>query len=68
MRIKPQVSSSAIAAVGHFNPLILRPDWLLKKGLIVGSDSEQLRVEVVHAELVLLQFPWGGCTAIRGNS
>lgn len=59
MRIKPQVSSSAIVAVGHFNPLILRPDWLLRKEIVVGSDSEQLVVEVVHAELVLLRFPWG---------
>jgi hypothetical protein len=59
MRITPQVSQATIVAVGHFNPLILRPDWLRKKDLIVGSDSEELHIEVMHAELVLLGFPWG---------
>ncbi|MEY9593620.1 hypothetical protein ABIA06_005911 [Bradyrhizobium yuanmingense] len=67
MRIKPQISSSAIVAVGHFNPLILRPDWLLKKELIVGSDSEQMRVEVIHSELVLLRFPWGRLHCDQGQ-
>jgi hypothetical protein len=55
----PRVTPRAFAAVGHFNPLILRPDWLRKKDLIVGSDSEELHIEVMHAELVLLGFPWG---------
>jgi hypothetical protein len=59
MRITPQVSQVTIVAVGHFNPLILRPDWLRNKDLIIGSDSEQLHIEVMHAELVLLAFPWG---------
>jgi hypothetical protein len=59
MRIRPQVSQVTIVAVGHFNPLILRPDWLRKKELMVGSDSEQLHIEVMHPELVLLRFPWG---------
>lgn len=59
MRIRPQVSQVTIVGVGHFNPLILRPDWLRKKELIVGSDSEQLQIEVMVAELVVLRFPWG---------
>lgn len=67
MRIKPQVSSSSIVALGHFNPLILRPDWLLRKELIVGSDSEQMRVEVIHSELVLLRFPWGRLHCDQGQ-
>jgi hypothetical protein len=49
MRITPQVSQVTIVAVGHFNPLILRPDWLRNKDLIIGSDSEQLHIEVMHA-------------------
>jgi hypothetical protein len=59
MRIKPEVSQASVVAVGHFNPLILRPDWLRDKELIVGSDSEQLQIEVIHAELVVIKFPWG---------
>jgi hypothetical protein len=59
MRLKVQVSQVTIVAVGNFNPLILRPDWLRDKELIVGSDSEQLQIEVLHAELAILQFPWG---------
>ena len=62
MRITPQVSQVAIIAVGHFNPLILRPDWLREKEIVVGNDSEQLVIEVMHAQLVVLSFPWGRLT------
>jgi hypothetical protein len=59
MRIPPQVSSAAIVALGHFNPLILRPDWLKSKEIVVGSDYEALQVDFMHAEIVSLQLPWG---------
>jgi hypothetical protein len=68
MRIPPQVSSAAIVALGHFNPLILRPDWLKSKEIVVGSDYEALQVDFMHAEIVSLQFPWGVCSATEISS
>jgi hypothetical protein len=59
MRLKAQISQATLVALGHFNPLIFRPDWLREKELIVGTDSEELQIDVIHAELVMLRFPWG---------
>jgi hypothetical protein len=59
MRPKAQITQATVVAIGHFNPLILRPDWIRDKELIVGSDSEELQIDVIHAELVMLRFPWG---------
>jgi hypothetical protein len=59
MRLPVQVSSASIVALGHFNPLIFRADWLKDKEIIVGSDFENLNTLIVHPEIVSYQLPWG---------
>lgn len=59
MHIPPQISAASIVAVGHFNPLIFRPDWLKDKELVVGNDFENLKPAIVHPEVVSYQIPWG---------
>jgi hypothetical protein len=59
MRISPQISGASIVAVGHFNPLIFRSDWLKGKEIIVGNDFETLKISIVHPEIVSYQIPWG---------
>jgi hypothetical protein len=59
MRIPPQISGSSVVALGHFNPLIFRPEWLRDKEIVVGSDFEALKINIVHPEIVMLMLPWG---------
>ena len=59
MRVSPQVSAASIVALGHFNPLIFRPDWLKDKEILVGNDFEKLKTSLVHPDLVSYEIPWG---------
>jgi hypothetical protein len=65
MRIPPQLSGSSIVALGHFNPLIFRPEWLRDKEIALGSDFEGMKIEIVHPEIVMLKLPWGQLQADR---
>jgi hypothetical protein len=67
MRVPPQVSAASIVALGHFNPLIFRPDWLEGKEIIVGNDFEKLKISIVHPEIVSYEIPWGNFQADRNN-
>jgi hypothetical protein len=67
MRISPQVSAASIVALGHFNPLIFRADWLRDKEILVGSDSENLKTSIVHPELVSYELPWGNFQTDRNQ-
>jgi hypothetical protein len=59
MRIPPQISGASIVAFGNFNPLILRPDWLNRKEIVVGADYESILIEVIHPEIVAFRVSWG---------
>lgn len=59
MRLPVQISGMSIVLVGHFNPMIFRPEWLQEKELLVGSDFEGTSVEIVHPEVVSLKLGWG---------
>jgi hypothetical protein len=59
MRIPPQISGSSIVALGHLNPLIFRPDWLRDKEILIGSDFTEIRIEIMHSEIVSFSLPWG---------
>jgi hypothetical protein len=59
MRISPQISACSIVGLGHFNPLIFRPEWLRDKEILVGSDFDAIAVDVLHPELVSFKLPWG---------
>lgn len=43
MAYTPELFSSAIIAVGDFNPAIFSPDWLERNGLIGKDDAETVR-------------------------
>jgi len=59
MRIPPQVSGCSIVALGHFNPLIFRPDWLQDKEIVVGSDFDGIAIDIIHPDIVQFRLPWG---------
>jgi hypothetical protein len=59
MRIPPQISGSTVVALGHFNPLIFRPEWLRDKEIALGSDFEGIKIDIIHPEIVALKVPWG---------
>ena len=67
MRISPQVSAASIVALGHFNPLIFRPDWLKDKEILIGNDFENLKILIVHPDIVSYELPWGNFQADREN-
>jgi len=49
MRLTPQMSGASVVALGHFNPLIFRPEWLKDKEILIGNDYVNLAIDVVHA-------------------
>lgn len=59
MRIAPQISGAGIVARGHFNPLIFRPDWFNSKEILVGADYDNVKIEIIHPEIVNFNLPWG---------
>src|SRR5262249_14776135 len=59
MRLPAQISGASIVALGHFNPLIFRPDWFMGKQIVVGSDADGTEINVIHAELTEFALPWG---------
>lgn len=59
MRITPQVLQVSIVAIGHFNPLIFRQEWLSQKELVIGNDQEELVTELLHSEIAIYRLPWG---------
>jgi hypothetical protein len=59
MRIPPRISAGSIVALGHFNPLIFRPDWFRDQGIIIGSDYESVIIDVIHQDIVMFKVPWG---------
>jgi hypothetical protein len=67
MRISPQASAASIVALGHFNPLIFAPEWLKDKEIVVGNDFENLKISIVHPDIVSYAMPWGIFQADREN-
>jgi hypothetical protein len=67
MRTSPQISAASIVALGHFNPLIFGPNWLKEKEIVVGNDFENLKILIVHPDIVSYQMPWGNFQTDRNN-
>jgi len=45
--------------LGHFNPLIFRPEWFNKKGIIADVDMDAVEIGVIHPDLVTFSLnPW----------
>jgi hypothetical protein len=67
MHISPQISAASVVAIGHFNPLIFRTDWLKEKEILVGNDLENLKISIMNPEIVSYQIPWGMFQTDRNN-
>jgi hypothetical protein len=67
MRIPPHISAASIVALGHFNPLIFGRDWLRDKEIVVGNDFQNLRISIVHPDIVSYEMPWGNFKVDRNN-
>jgi hypothetical protein len=59
MRILPRISAGSVVALGHFNPLIFRPDWFKDQGIVVGNDYDSVAIEIIHPDMVIFSLPWG---------
>jgi hypothetical protein len=59
MQLSPQVRTASIVALGHFNPLIFRPEWFEDKEILIGSDFKNVKIDVIHADVVSFKLPWG---------
>lgn len=49
---RPESSSSSIVALGSFNPLILRPDWLRDNQLISEEAASNAEIQIIHPDIV----------------
>ena len=42
MRIPVEISGASIVMMGHFNPIIFRPEWFRDKSILIGNDFASL--------------------------
>jgi hypothetical protein len=59
MQLAPQVRTASIVSVGHFNPLIFRPEWFKDKEILIGNDFKNVKIDVIHPDIVSFRTPWG---------
>lgn len=56
-----ELRNVSLAFEGHFNPLIVQPDWLLAQGLIDEKDRESVlesEQAIVTPEYAAIRLPW----------
>ena len=58
VRIRPEISGASIVLLGNLNPLIFRPSWFEKRGILKPGEVEAAEIEVVHREFVSFTLPW----------
>ena len=58
LRENQQIRTLAIIIIGQFNPAIIQPFWLAKKGLIKEPEAENAVIEIVHPQLTRLDINW----------
>lgn len=51
MYIDPELGQCGIVLLGHFNPLILTPLWLVKNGIISEQESESIEGSIIHQDI-----------------
>jgi hypothetical protein len=65
MKISPQINGASIALLGHFNPIIFRPDWFRDKSILVGSDFDEVNIDIINPEIVQFRLSWLQITVTR---
>lgn len=58
MRIQPQHDDATIVLLGNFNPLIFRPGWFGKHGLIGEAEADAASIEIIHPDLCIFKTDW----------
>lgn len=58
MRIAPELGEVTIVLVGNFNPVIFRPDWFARMGLLTIEQVDAANIEVVHPEITKFSTDW----------
>jgi hypothetical protein len=53
-----QINTLSIVFAGEFNPVIIQPFWLAHKKLIREQEAENAKVDLIHHELVRIDFDW----------
>lgn len=53
-----QIESLSIVFIGDFNPVIVQPFWLSSKGLIREDEASNAKVDIIHNELVKIEWDW----------
>jgi hypothetical protein len=44
--------------IGEFNPVIIQPFWLANKKLIMETEAQNAKVEIIHNEIVRFDIGW----------
>lgn len=44
--------------LGHFNPLIFRPEWFVSHGIISQGEGDEAKIGIIHPEIVMFDLPW----------
>ena len=59
MSLEPEINLTSIVIIGHFNPLIFRPEWFAKKGILTEKEAESAQIGVIHPDMVMFGIePW----------
>lgn len=58
LKDKLQIYTLSVVFIGEFNPVIIQPFWLANKKLIREQEAEDVKVELIHNELVKFSLDW----------
>jgi len=67
MRIPVEISGASIVMMGHFNPIIFRPEWFRDKSILIGNDFDRVEINLIHPEVVQFKIPWGQISVDRNR-
>lgn len=63
----PNIYELVLIFVGDFNPVIINPQWLVKKGLIQENEGERAQIEIIHNEITRFSLDWGNLEINRSR-
>lgn len=61
MTTEPVQYTIALVTIGSFNPVIISPTWLEKKGALGKDEEERATIELIHREMTQFSLGWSSC-------
>lgn len=58
MRINPEIEDVSVVLLGNFNPVVFKPEWFEKFGILSEEDANKCKVKVIHPEITEFQNDW----------